>query len=421
MKNFKTCFIVCLIVLLSSCTVMQPLTMTPAITYSTYPAENSGAITINSNYYLSGVTYHWSTGLTTSSNSLLGLSAQYLPFRADAIFTYGGVGPMTYYSANNLYVLCEVFWNNGPGSALTYTNPIGDISTTSTSSSAAYSSNVLTANTDGFLEFKVGSTGANGVSIGFTDQGTAATATNASFGLAFQEKLLSNTSPFGVSYYNGSLPQSHLQNGFPYIIPTGITRPIKTVYAFYNGSYVSLGSYREGDRFRIKRLASGTVQFEKNDVPLPAAGFATPYTISTSPSTNMVVVTAFTKSNTGLTDVRTTFTKAMNFANFAELTKELDAGYVPMIRSIRFKYNEKYNTSSLNYKIYDWHRAVKLFGDLGSGAVPATPTHVIGDNYEVITPPASGPFALVNNQLYILEVTNDKGETYKLRFKYLTQ
>jgi hypothetical protein len=115
-------------------------------------------------------------------------------------------------------------------------------------------------------------------------------------------------------------------------------------------------------------------------------------------------------------DVRSSFGCSIASDYYAELEKELDASVYTMTNSIKFRYKEKYNDDVLNYVIYDWKRT-PLFSDLqgqGQTKINVQTTNYNGTNFHKI--PISTGLRL--DEVYTLEVTNDKGEVYKMKFKY---
>ena len=100
---------------------------------------------------------------------------------------------------------------------------------------------------------------------------------------------------------------------------------------------------------------------------------------------------------------------------YAVLYKNYNSTYYEMSNTIMFKYDEKYNDNILNYKIYNWKREV-VIGSESPAPIIITPvtSHSEGDNYHILNIGNN----LTNNQIYFLEITNEKGEVYKMKFRY---
>ena len=95
---------------------------------------------------------------------------------------------------------------------------------------------------------------------------------------------------------------------------------------------------------------------------------------------------------------------------YAELKKELDASFQPISGTLAFKYKEKYNDGSLKYKVYDWQRNVVV-----DNTQISYNSLQVGDNYIQLD---LSRVWLPASRYYVMEVTDKKGEVYKLRFKY---
>lgn len=98
---------------------------------------------------------------------------------------------------------------------------------------------------------------------------------------------------------------------------------------------------------------------------------------------------------------------------YAELKHKPDGAFVfTQSGWLCFKYNERYaSTASLDYTVYDDLHQVVSF--------TPTPTSIqkkYGMNWVRVYLPRNSPFSM--NSIYILEVTNSKGEKLYLRFKY---
>ena len=100
---------------------------------------------------------------------------------------------------------------------------------------------------------------------------------------------------------------------------------------------------------------------------------------------------------------------------YASLTKILDAGYYEMTGNVNFVYKEKYS-NNLNYKVYSLKREIVMCSDpsICSNIVSSTAVNKNGVNYHVIP----STLYLNNNEFYIIEITNEKGEKYMMKFRY---
>lgn len=99
---------------------------------------------------------------------------------------------------------------------------------------------------------------------------------------------------------------------------------------------------------------------------------------------------------------------------YSVLEKDLNAGFASTVNKvIYFIYDEKYNTGTLNYKIYDYARNT-LTG-------PVLTKSVVGRNYYQIDMSTISGLAINTEEqkYFIIEVTNDKNEVQMLRFKYI--
>lgn len=93
---------------------------------------------------------------------------------------------------------------------------------------------------------------------------------------------------------------------------------------------------------------------------------------------------------------------------YAGLVDKLDGSYYRTIDGyVYFKFFEKYNYDKCHFKIFDWKRDIKL-----SGFIPGTK---YGNNYLNINLNNRG---LIENEVYILEVTDSKNNKTYLRLMY---
>jgi hypothetical protein len=95
------------------------------------------------------------------------------------------------------------------------------------------------------------------------------------------------------------------------------------------------------------------------------------------------------------------------FSSYLILKKKLDGGTPTIDGDLKFKFIQEYAVSStqkINYKVYNWQRNAVLDADLSLQ---------YGVNWFSV--PTN---ALTHNEIYVLEVVGNKGQTYYLKFKY---
>jgi len=135
----------------------------------------------------------------------------------------------------------------------------------------------------------------------------------------------------------------------------------------------------------------------------------TPNPVSTTASTISYVLTVTDANGCSHSDGITLSTVSSTTVPFASLKKKLDGGFYNTINSILyFKFDEEYNDANalLNYKIYnDSHQLMS-----GLYARPV----IYGDNRFLVN------FSTQCSGYYILEVTNEKNESWYLRFKNIS-
>ncbi|MEM7370403.1 MAG: hypothetical protein AAF587_17470 [Bacteroidota bacterium] len=95
-------------------------------------------------------------------------------------------------------------------------------------------------------------------------------------------------------------------------------------------------------------------------------------------------------------------------APFVELRKRLDSGFYPARGQVRFKHDCQYGESTLDFVVTN-HRGEQI-------RTSGKQLEKVGKNlFTLHLPPGSG---LIEGQMYHLEVTNPKGESTILKFKY---
>lgn len=245
----------------------------------------------------------------------------------------------------------------------------------------ALSDNFLSANEDGYITFEYATTNTSlgAIAFGFCDAN------------------------------NSSNTYQDIDNGFALLGSNG-----QVAYAIVeNGVGVGLTAIKGAKEFKIER--KGNKVFYYIDGKQVHYNVSQPYT-TVNPN-HILRVKAWAKNN-NLKIKNATASFCRNFASvYASLAKELDGSYYLMKNSILFKYKEKYNDEELDFKVYNWKRELILSNNAAFSpvhTVDVTNTNHSGVNYHSI---------LVNNKLeideyYVLEVTNNKGEVYKMRFRY---
>jgi hypothetical protein len=230
-------------------------------------------------------------------------------------------------------------------------------------SSGAYSKNNLNSAKDGFIEFRVGNVQGN-YAIGYAPSYTSTRPTSIKYGLLFSR-------------------------GWVYIIDN--------MCNFCNA--IQICPYRPGDIFQIIK-AGNKVSFTKGYM-----GFTSHICNISSPSA-YIVDAVFSTPGVNFDYVRTSFSDDYDFNSYATLSENLDGSFIEAHKSLNFKYNEKYYSPTLSCNISD---------NSGTSYSPTIYNNKNGINYHSINLTAAG---LTPDKLYILVVTNAKGEKYKLKFKY---
>jgi len=172
-------------------------------------------------------------------------------------------------------------------------------------------------------------------------------------------------------------------------------------------SYVSDGSYMNGDVFKIERCVD-KIFYYKNGVKYAVESSVSP---GIALAAKAEILGAELNSSNEPPRLTINFPKELPSNNFVQLKKKLDGTFFKSNRvKLKFTYVEKYAQEAgdvISCKIYDWEGTPQ-------GAAASYPT-VYGVNWLVMPLPTS----LNPDEFYTLEVNNpNKGETYFLRFKY---
>ncbi|MCB0401223.1 MAG: hypothetical protein KDD41_04010, partial [Flavobacteriales bacterium] len=225
--------------------------------------------------------------------------------------------------------------------------------------SIGVSQNQLLANVDGFIEYTIGQTGRD-ETIGFT-------------------------------FYEND----HLQDQVEY----GFRISASTIDIYEQAALVQQFPYTNGDVLRVAREGSNIVYYQNGN---------SLRTIATNPA-NIILAKVILTQPMSLS-VKASFVE-INFFNsfkYAKLEKKLDGSYYRFPgNKLRFRYNEKYRSGNLTYKIYRYPDYV-LMSDV-SHTIPKR----YGDNWITVD---LCDFFYAAGLIYILEVSDEKGRKEYLRF-----
>lgn len=226
--------------------------------------------------------------------------------------------------------------------------------------SIAVSQNQLLSNEDGFIQYSINQIG--------------------------KEELV------GLVYYSDDYTSNEVEYGFR-ISSTSIDIYEKDVLV------QQINNYQIGDNLRVAREA-GNIVYYYNGNQLR--------TVPTNPS--KIILTKVVLTNAMAISVKANFLYK-NFYNsfkYATLQKKLDGSYYKFKNNkIRFRYNEKYRSGNLNYKVYRYPDYV-LLSSLNHSIAKR-----YGDNWITID---LCDFFYSAGLVYILEVSDEKGRKQYLRF-----
>lgn len=172
---------------------------------------------------------------------------------------------------------------------------------------------------------------------------------------------------------------------------------------YNSGSSTYFEPVQNGDKIRLNRLANGAIELKKNFSSTPF------YTDNTGYSGSLSSIVHVLSENDAMLNYLFSFGCPSPQIVYSRLKRKLDAGYYLSIdNKVYVEYDEEYDDldSELTYRI---------LVDDGTEYYPPSlaPVQIvkIGDNrleFEVDNFPSG---------FYILEITNEKNETLKLRFK----
>jgi hypothetical protein len=286
------------------------------------------------------------------------------------------------------------------------------IGSTAGYNASAYSVNTLPSGANGILEFQVGTVPLSAPTIN--------THTNShppydDFVIGFTPQYVTDN-PIGttaIQYglhftYTTSLIRNPNNHQFRYLTS-------RAVKLFVNGvDGATICTYNQNDVFDMVKTGNA-ITFKRNHTPINytyyigSILYTSPYTINVSSTQNLIVDLAASRVGMNLIYARTSFGNVVD-NDYAELSKTLDGSFYVAHTTLGIRYKEKYNNKTLNYSIYDSRRNA-----ISSG----TPNNTLlnGNGYNYLRLPLSSS-SFINGRFYVLEVTDTKGEVYKLRFQY---
>lgn len=190
------------------------------------------------------------------------------------------------------------------------------------------------------------------------------------------------------------------------------------VYIRMGGSRYKFQGISISDRIRIDRR-SGVIRFYKEnstaqlDVIDVATGVTTTaYSVAFNTELYALVLGGWAQD--GFTNVLTSFDCVYAASVFPSATRTLTGhNYEAPGGMLYFSYFSEYFASNkkLIYRVYDYHHQVKQSSEIITGSVQRILPVEQGENrYELNID------NLITNQTYILEITNEKGEQFYLRF-----
>lgn len=306
----------------------------------------------------------WYYGGTTFATGwqITGVSADPYPYTAKVKYVKPGTPPLLLFKQQSYFVLNEVSWFNTSNVALSLHGGIS-IGSSATVGSAK-TIETISSNSYGFFEVKVSKlSGAGITTIGYQAPGSNNFIYYLTLDKDMQMYCIMVNTPGGVSVLSGGA----FENGdvFRLYVNNNVFNYTKNENSFANGAYNYTG---------------GNVSLNVSTAIL-GGGLAFPY-------------------------VRTSF-GCFEAELYYTLARKLDGSYyIYDDEKMRIKFDGEYNTGNLSYKVYNWKREIVQYGlfskKFGDNRVNL---NICGPNY-------------IFDEMYTLEVTNEKSEIFMLRFKF---
>lgn len=377
-RIYKYLLIVVVLFGTTGCPTVYLKTVTGVVKHANCSNPKGGSIeqTINPAFSNFTADHLWNTGAT--SEDLHGVGCIYPAYYTDKIkLQQGNYQPL--YETTNYDVLMEVNWTKVNGMA--YDGGLRKTYKGSSSPQVAYSvsSNILPQNAQGYIEYQVN----------VTDKSISCKAY-----VGYNDVTAYTLAPPLTSFTGFALETDNSLTG----------QDVGKISIILNGQPVfvsTIGNFKSGDKFCVK-YSNSNVVFLHNG----AIAHQTLSTYSFSHPAKVVQAT-LSEQNMFITEFNATFGCVDRSDAYVELSKELDATCYAVTNNIMFKYKEKYNDNSPQCKIYDWERNIVL-----------TPTVSTSNNNGINFHIVNIGNTLASDDVYIMEITNDKGELYKMRFRY---
>lgn len=282
----------------------------------------------------------------------------------------------------------DVNWSNLNSVTVTGSSLTNSYGSDGYNLSGASSSNLLESGQSGWLEFKVSLNSIlNNQVVGLSNSDQDLSGNSVEFGLKFLTLLL-------------PLPWATFYLRLVGVIESGSTQ----------GWY---SSFNSSDRFKIEYDNSlGKVFYYKNPSVNPNSPTSPFHTTSVSPQ-NFIVDADLSQDGEGITSAIVSFPCPGENYVYGHLKKKLEGGiYRAVDNKVYLKYTEEYNSNDFQFKIYD--DSNNLMAD--ESTLIVTTFSGYGDNRLEIDLIGAG--VVLSSGYYVLEVINDKNETWFLRFKY---
>ncbi|WP_300660010.1 DNRLRE domain-containing protein [Fluviicola sp.] len=226
-----------------------------------------------------------------------------------------------------------------------------------------------------------------------------------------------------IGFYNsdivtlGSTPPTNF-TGFGFVKLQWAFFTLYGAYKYQGGVSTGIGSFSPSDKYRLLYNPTSKIgslyKYNPNGVLGTSAVATVNYGPTVPPTSNVTKILAFvTGVNRGFSGLSTNLPCSPNFV-YAKLEKKLTGvKYKVHLNKFYFFYDEEYaSTTSLTYNVYNNNNAVALNtgNQILTNTISGAANREYGDNrYSLdVTSLAAGA--------YVLEVTNEKGEKFYLRF-----